>query len=298
MQVLVTVQAATPDLDRAADVVRGPIGSAPGAVGMLVGPTERVAKEQLDLMPELRVLAVAGAGTDAVDVAALSDRGIHLVNAPDSTADPTAELTMCLALMVSRGVQRAMAELSTGIWGGWSYSQTTGRSLDGLTLGLVGYGRIGQRVAALAGVFGMDVIHHTRRTTGLNGYIADLSTLLSRADVVSLHVPLTLDTDGFIDEDAFARMRPGSAIVNTSRGGIIDESALIAALLDGHLSGAALDVFAAEPSIPSDLLEVPNLVVTPHIGTATSSARAAMVQEASAALLHVLFHDTSRNGPN
>lgn len=288
--------APTPALDRSTEVIRGPFGSAPNAGGALVGPTEQVAGEQLDLMPALRVLAVAGAGTDAVDADALSARGIQLVTAPNSTTNPTAELTMCLALMVARGVRGAIAELTTGVWEGWSYDHTVGRSLNGLTLGLVGFGRIGQRVGELADAFGMDVVHHARRATGMSGYVADLPTLLRRADIVSLHVPLTPETFNLIDSGALTSMRPGSALVNTSRGGIVDESALVEVLGNGHLSGAALDVFAAEPSIPRDLLDVPNLVVTPHIGTATSSDRAAMVQEASAALLHALSIDTLTDG--
>lgn len=293
MQVLVTVPTQTPELDRATKVVRGPIGAAPEAIGLLVGPTERVGSDELDLMPALRALAVAGSGTDAVDEMALAARRIQLVSAPDSTTGPTAELTMCLALMVSRGVRAATSELTTNSWSGWSFDHTVGRSLAGLRLGLVGYGRIGQRVGNLAEAFGMDVIHHARNQTGLPGYVPDLNELLAESDIISLHIPLTSETADLIDREAFTRMRTGAAILNTSRGGIVDESALVDALATGRLSGAGIDVFSAEPSVPNGLLGVPNLVITPHIGTATIEARAAMVREASQALLRVLQEATA-----
>lgn len=296
MRVLVTIPAPAPALADIVEVVRGPIGSARDAVGMLVGPTERVGDDDLALMPRLRVLAVAGAGTDAVDADALASRGVQLVSAPSTTADPTAEMSICLALMVSRGVRAATAELTAGTWPGWSFDHIVGRGLGGLTLGLVGYGRIGRRVSELASAFGMHVIHHARRETGATGYLAHLHELLALSDIVSLHVPLTPQTANLIDHEAIATMRPGAALINTSRGGIVDEPALVAALTRRHLSGAGLDVFSEEPSIPRDLLAVPNLVVTPHIGTATEGARAAMVREASIALLRALEQGSADGG--
>jgi glyoxylate reductase len=236
-------------------------------------------------MPALKVLAVAGAGTDAVDTSALESLNIRLISAPNTTAAATAELTICLTLAVSRGILRAANELAKGNWEGWSFDHIVGRSLSGLTMGLVGYGHIGRRVASLASTFGMEVLHHTRRDTLEPGYVSDLETLLTHSDIVSLHVPLTSDTFGLIGVEALAAMKTGAALINTSRGGVVDEIALGEALRAGHLSGAALDVFAAEPSTPWNLLDIPNLLITPHIGTSTASARSSMVEEASTALM-------------
>ena len=284
-KVLVTIPAAVPLLEEAVEVVRGSIETASDAIGLLVGPTDRVGREELARMPALRVLAVAGAGTDAVDSEALRQRGVQLLSAPEATVAATAELTICLSLMISRGIPSAIAELETGSWSGWSFDHVVGRGLEGLTFGLIGYGRIGRRVAELASALGMNVIHHTRRDAGLSGYVPDLGAVLQQSDIVSIHVPLTPATRGLIGQDELGMMRPAAALINTSRGGIVDEEALVQALVDGRLSGAALDVFVDEPGIPSALLEVPNLIVTPHVGTATAAARAAMVDEASKALL-------------
>ncbi len=287
-QVLVTIPAAAPMLEQAFDIVRGGIGAAPDAVGLLVGPTDLVGVDELAAMPHLEVVAVAGAGTDAVDQEALKARRIQLLNAPIATVEPTAELTICLALMVSRGVDRAGKDLADGSWTGWSFDHVVGRGLRGLTLGLVGHGRIGTRVGELAEAFGMNVLHHTRRDTQLKGYVPDLPSILNQVDILSLHVPLTPETTGLMGCEEFRLMRAGSALLNTSRGGVVDERALVDSLASGHLSGAALDVFSAEPGIPTDLMDVPNLVLSPHIGTATEDARGAMVQEAAEGLLRVL----------
>lgn len=285
---LVTIPAQTPFLDDVVDVVRGPVGSARDATALLVGPTEPVGVAELASMPALQVIAVAGSGTDAVDAAALEARGIRLVCAPEATVAPTAELTLALMLMVSRGIPRAVSQLESGVWEGWSFDHLVGRGLAGLTLGLVGNGRIGQRVALLARAFGMTVIFHTRGRNVDAGYRAHLTDLLRESDIVSLHVPLTAETRGLIDAEAVSMMREGAALINTSRGGIVDEAAVLAALQSGYLSGAGFDVFAAEPHAPSELLGIENLVVTPHIGTATSAAREAMVLEAATNLLAAL----------
>lgn len=283
-----TIPADVPVLNDAVTVVRGAVGTAPDAQGMLVGPSDRVGRAELARMPLLRVVAVAGSGTDAVDVAALHDRGIRLVSAATTTAATTAELTMCLVLMVSRGVPHAIAELTEQTWTGWSFDHVVGRGLQGLTIGLVGYGRIARKVAELASAFGMEIRHHARHDTRIEGYMPSLTGLLATSDVVSLHVPLTADTEGFIGRDEIGAMRPGAALINTSRGRILDELALIEALEEGRLSGAGLDVFAAEPAIPHRLLAAPNLLITPHIGTSTATTRDAMAREASEELLKML----------
>ncbi|GED98948.1 NAD(P)-dependent oxidoreductase [Gordonia crocea] len=287
-RVLVTIPAPVSALDGPFEVVYGPIGSASDAEALLVGPTDRVDGAVLDSMPSLSVVAVAGAGTDAVDQDAISARGITLVSAPEATVVPTAELAVCLILMVSRGVPAAVAELDDQTWPGWAFDHVVGRGVAGLTLGLVGYGRIARRVADMAAALGMTVLHHRRTPSEEPGFRAELPDLLAASDVVSIHVPRTPETVNLIGAREIALMPPGSALVNTSRGGIVDEDALLRALASGHLSGAGVDVFVAEPGIPSRLLGVPNLVVTPHIGSATAQARAGMAEEAAAHLLAAL----------
>lgn len=287
-RVLVTIPAELRFLEGIVDVVRGPIGTAPDATAVLLGPTQRFGSADLESMPYLEVVAVAGSGTDAVDAAALEARGIDLVCAPDATVGSTAELTLALMLMVSRGIPSAISELESGEWIGWSFDHLVGRGLAGLTLGLVGHGRIGRRVARLASAFEMSVIFHTRTARAEPGYRANLNELLSESDIVSLHLPLTDRTRGLVDADSIAAMREGAALVNTSRGGIVDETAVLEALRSGHLSGAAFDVFAAEPLTPIELLGVENLIVTPHIGTSTRGARDAMAREAATNLVEAL----------
>lgn len=285
---LVTIPGQIPILDGVVEVLRGPVGSAREATALLVGPTESVGVAAITSMPNLQVVAVAGSGTDAVDAAALEARGIRLVCAPEATVAPTAELTLALMLMVSRGIPKAVSQLESGAWDGWSFDHVVGRGIAGLTLGLVGHGRIGQRVARLARACEMTVIFHTRSGSIGADYRPHLSDLLGEADIVSLHVPLTFQTRGLLDAEAIGKMRRGAALINTSRGGVVDEAAVLAALRSGHLSGAGFDVFAAEPHTPSELLGVENLVVTPHIGTATIAARESMVLEAATNLLAAL----------
>lgn len=287
-RVLVTIPSDVPVLEGVVQVVRGAVGSTPSADALLVGPTDRIGANELEKMPHLRVVAVAAAGTDAVDVDELRRRNIVLVNAPEATTTPTAEIALCLLLMVSRGIKESVAELESRRWRGWSFDHVIGRDIANLTLGLVGYGRIGRRVAHLAQAFGMDVLHYCRTDTGEPGYRASLHALLAESDVISLHLPLTDETVGMISAEVISRMRTGAALVNTSRGGLVDEGALCDALTSGHLSGAGLDVFADEPKIPEKLFGLPNLVVTPHIGTSTVRAREAMANEAATNLVREL----------
>jgi phosphoglycerate dehydrogenase-like enzyme len=287
-RILVTLPWDTSALDGRADIRRVPAGRWEDAEGLLIGPTDPLTRADLRLMPTLRAVAVAGSGVDAVDAAALAERGIILIAAPEPTVAPTAELTVALMLMVSRGIRPAMTELTSGTWPGWTFDRVQGRDLAGLTLGLVGFGRIGRRVAQLAEPFGMRILHHTRTPTGLTGWRAELDELLRESDIVSLHVPLTDSTRHLMGREAFETMPNGSALINTSRGGVVDESALADALVSGRLSGAGIDVFQSEPGIPAALMSLPNLVVTPHIGSATAATREAMFEDAARALLAAL----------
>lgn len=245
--------------------------------------------------PTLRVVANVAVGVDNVDVAAADARGIVVTNTPGVLDAATADLAMFLVLAVRRRVLDAMAQLRDGQWRGFALDRSLGNDLAGSTLGLVGYGRIGRRVAARAKAFDMVVLHHARTPTGAPGFVAQLDELLVAADVVSLHLPLTATTRGLLDARRLALIGADGALVNTSRGLVIDEVALCEALETRRLGGAGLDVFATEPDVSHRLLACPNLVATPHIGSATWETRAAMCELAVDAVLDVL---AGRRPPN
>jgi glyoxylate reductase len=231
-----------------------------------VGPTE------LDLLPDLRLVGNYGVGYDNVDVAACRERGIAVTNTPGVLDAAVAELALALMLACRRELVLADRFVRDGRWHtGWSRPQRLGHDLAGSTLGLVGMGRIGSEVARRAEVLGMRVVHH-RRSDGL-----PLDELLRSAEVVSLHVPLTPETHGFISRERLALLQDGALLVNTARGAIVDEEALVDELVSGRIS-AGLDVFAEEPRVPERLLDLPNVVLTPHIASATVETRAAMTR--------------------
>jgi glyoxylate reductase len=262
------------------------LARAAGREGLMTMLTDRIDDELLDAAgPQLRVVANFAVGFDNVDVQACTRRGVIVSNTPDVLTQATTELTIALMLALVRRVvegDRLVRRREDWIW---APNMMLGRGLAGLTLGLVGYGRIGRAVARLAGAHGMTVVHSTR-TSGL-----PLEELLARADVVSLHLPLSEETRHLIDADALARMKPGAVLVNTSRGPIVDEAALAVALADGTIAGAALDVFEREPEVTEALLALENVVLTPHLGSATLETREAMGMLCVQALRAVLLED-------
>ena len=245
--------------------------------------TDRVDAELLDACPQLRAVANMAVGTDNVDLEAAAARGIPVGNTPGVLTDATADLAMALILAVTRRLAEGAARVREGRWGAWQPAQDLGSDLAGATLGVVGFGRIGQAVARRAEGFGMRVIY-TELSSGLT-----LEELLGESDVVSVHAPLTPDTRHLIDAAALARMKPTAYLVNTARGGIVDQVALREALHAGSIAGAALDVTDPEPLPPDDpLLDAPNLLVVPHIGSATTGTRARMAAMAVDNLLAAL----------
>jgi glyoxylate reductase len=222
-------------------------------------------------------------GTDNVDLEAAAERGIPVGNTPDVLTDATADLAFALLLALARRIPEGAALVREGRWRTWEPAADLGADLAGATLGIVGRGRIGEAVARRAAGFGMHVVHSSRRS-GL-----PLEELLERADFVSLHTPLTPETRHLVDADALRRMKRSARLVNTSRGGVVDQAALRAALLEGEIAGAALDVTDPEP-LPADdpLLEAPNLLVVPHVGSATERTRARMAEMAVENLLAAL----------
>jgi glyoxylate reductase len=237
---------------------------------------ERIDDETLELFPNLKIVANYGAGYDTVEVEACAARGVAVTNTPGVLTAATAELAFALLLAVRRRIVAGDRAVREGRWrGGWADPDFLGRDVGGSTLGIVGYGRIGRAVSHLAAAFGMGVLYHSRRRED-EGW-RSLDQLLSEADAVSLHVPLTPETRGMLDAERLALLRDGACLVNTARGQIVDEDALVRELVSGRIE-AGLDVFAHEPEVPRELLGLPNVVLTPHIGSATAETREAMTR--------------------
>jgi glyoxylate reductase len=238
---------------------------------------EAVDRSAIERFPNLRVVANYGAGYDLIDVDACRERGIAVTNTPGVTAAATADLALGLILAVRRRIAAGDRVIRSGRWGsGWADEPLKGDEMAGATLGIVGLGRTGRAVAQRAVGFEMRVLHTRSRPYGDPGY-RSLDELLGESDVVSLHVPLTDETRGFIDARRLALMPDGAALINTSRGPVVDEPALVVELVSGRLR-AGLDVFADEPNVPRELFELENVVMTPHLGTATQATREAMTR--------------------
>ena len=241
-------------------------------VEILVEAVVAVGPDELDLLPDLRLVANYGVGYDRVDVRACRERGVSVTNTPGVLDAAVADLTLALILACRRHLVESDRFVREGRWRrGWARPELLGRDLARSTLGLVGMGRIGSEVARRAEAFGMRIVLH-RRTDGL-----PLDELLRTADVVSLHVPLTPETHGLISRERLALLQDGATLVNTARGAIVDEEALVEELASGRIS-AGLDVFADEPRVPERLLDLPNVVLAPHIASATVETRAAMTR--------------------
>jgi glyoxylate reductase len=256
---------------------------AAAADGLLTMLTDRVDGALLDAAPSVRAVANMAVGTDNIDLDAAASRGVAVGNTPGVLTDATADLAMALLLAVARRLPEGHARVREGRWGPWQPAQDLGSDLAGATLGIVGWGRIGQAVARRAEAFGMRV-SHSSRSSGV-----PLEALLEDADAVSLHTPLTPDTHHLIDARALKRMKPSAYLVNTARGPVVDQAALRDALVTGEIAGAALDVTDPEPLPAGDpLLGAPNLLVVPHIGSATTGTRARMASMAVDNLLAAL----------
>jgi glyoxylate reductase len=238
--------------------------------------------------PRLRVVANVGVGYDNVDVRAAADLGIAVCNTPGVLDETTADLAFFLVLAASRRTTDAESVLRSGHWTGFHADEFLGVDVYGRTLGVVGFGRIGRAVARRAAGFGMQVLHHTRHDTGVPGWVGDLDELLTCADAVSLHVPLTDETRGLVDARRLALIGPEGVLVNTARGPVVDEAALAEALEAGTIFGAGLDVYEREPTVDPRLLRAPHAVLLPHIGSASEATRRRMVQLACTGAVEVL----------
>ncbi|HET9544963.1 MAG TPA: D-glycerate dehydrogenase [Gaiellaceae bacterium] len=261
-----------------------------GADGLLTMLTDAVDAELLDAAgPQLRVVANHATGHDNVDLAAARERGVTVTTTPGVLERATAEHTIALLLALTRRVAEGDRFLRRGEPWAWAPTFMLGHGLAGRTLGLVGLGRIGAEVARLAAALGLEVVYTARTPRDVPYPRLPLGELLAGADAVSLHVPLTDETRGLIGAEELGLMRPGAVLVNTARGPIVDEAALAGALRAGEIAGAALDVFEHEPAVHPGLLELENVVLTPHTASATHEAREAMGRLCVEALTAVLL---------
>jgi len=250
--------------------------------------------------PRLQVIGRAGVGVDNVDLDAATRAGITVVNAPTGNTIAAAEHTIALLLALARRVPAADASIRRGEW---ARGPLQGVQLRGRSLGIIGLGKIGMAVAERARGLGMVLLgsdpYVTAEQAALRGVeLVELEALLARSDAVTVHVPLTRSTTTLIDAKAIARMKPGAFVLNVARGGIVDEAALAAALRDGRLGGAGIDVFENEPPTDSPLLEAPNTVLTPHLGASTAEAQIAVAEEIAEQVLDVLDGRPARYAVN
>lgn len=257
--------------------------------------TDWIDAEVMDAGPDLRIVANIAVGYDNLDGAAARSRGIAVTNTPDVLTEATADFAWGLILGITRRIGEGERLLRSGAWTGWALDFMLGSDLRGKQLGIVGLGRIGQAVAARAGAFGMRVAYTTldaddtvSAPRGGAWTRMSLDELLTSSDVVSLHVPLTPETRRLIDRRTLARMKRSAYLINTSRGPVIDEEALAWALGERLIAGAALDVYEREPAVHPGLMGLENVLLAPHLGSATIETRTAMADLAASNVLAVL----------
>ncbi|PKL92293.1 MAG: D-glycerate dehydrogenase, partial [Gemmatimonadetes bacterium HGW-Gemmatimonadetes-1] len=276
------VTLATQDRPTTSETLQRALGEADGVLCTL---TDRITAEVLAANPlRTRILAPFGVGVDNIDLAAAAAHDIVVTNTPGVLTDDTADLAMLLILAVMRRSSGGERLVRVGGWTGWTPTNHLGRQVSGATLGVIGFGRIGQAVARRAHHgFGMRVLAWGRTpppeawlaSMGVE-YVASLDAVMARSDVVSLHLPSTSETRGIINAERLALMKPGAFLVNTARGDIVDDDALIAAIRDGRLAGAGLDVYRGEPVVDPRLLALEQVTLLPHLGSATVETREAM----------------------
>ncbi len=252
--------------------------------------TDTIDRRVLDAAPALRIVANVAVGYNNIDVRSAAARGIVVTNTPDVLTDAVADFTWALILAVTRRLGEGERLIRRGGWAGWALDFMLGTELAGKQLGIVGMGRIGRAVAAKAAAFGMTVAcaSRSRRETTDGAIVMPFDQLLSSSDVVSLHVPLTSGTHHLIDQRALMRMKRSAYLVNTSRGAVVDEAALAWALGERLIAGAALDVYEHEPELHPSLLALDNVILAPHLGSATRETRTAMADLAISNVLAVL----------
>lgn len=265
-----------------------------GKSGIMCLSTDRIDARVLEAGTALKVVSTVAVGYDHIDVKTATQRGILVTNTPGAVTESTADLTWGLLLSVARRIPEGDRYIRAGQWDAWRLMFMLGRDIHAQTLGIVGMGRIGQAVARRARGFGMRVLYHNRNRleqaveAELGATWVELSTLLRQADFVSLHVPLTAETRHCIGEAELRMMQPTAYLINTARGPVVEEPALIRALQEGWIAGAGLDVFEYEPQVPQSLRELDNVVLVPHIGSASVATRDKMAIMAAQNLVAAL----------
>lgn len=275
-----------------------------GQDGLMCALTDRVDAALLERCPRLKVVANIAVGYNNIDVAACSARGIKVTNTPGVLDDSTADLAWALMLATARRVTEVEAYIRQGEWTGWKLKQWLGVDVHHATLGIVGMGRIGQAIAKRAQGFDMNVMYCNRKRVALdieqrlNARHVSLQELLSQSDFVILQVPYTPQTHHLIGAAQLANMKPGAILINSTRGGVVDDAALITALKTGVIRAAGLDVFENEPKLNPGFLELKNVVLVPHIGSSTEATRRAMAMTAAKNLVTALSGQRPPNWVN
>lgn len=271
------------------------------AEGLLCLLSEPIDAEVLDAAPKLKVIANYAVGTNNIDLKLAKSRGIRVCNTPDVLTETTAELAFALTLAACRRIVEGDAFVREGKFTGWEPELLLGRDVHGATVGVVGMGRIGQAYARRAKACGASILYYNRTRlpgeieTPLGAERVELGELLAESDFVSLHCPLTPETTHLISSERLARMKPTAYLINTARGPVVDEAALVAALQNGKLAGAGLDVFEREPQLAEGLATLPNVVLAPHTGSASIKTRTRMAQMCARDILAVLSGNEPAN---
>lgn len=272
-------------IDGAAKDLRSALDVASWPEALLLSVDSRLDRKTVGLLPKsIKVVATYSVGTDHLNLKALAERDIRVLNTPDVLSNAVAEAAVFLTLGLARRAQESIDLVRSGQWKGWTPSQLVGFELRGRTAGIVGMGRIGREIARMLAALGMRIAYHNSRPVpegtiaGDFAYHPTLAGLLGASDVVILACPATPQTIGMINRETLAQMRRGGVLVNSARGTLVKDDALFEALQSGHLAGAALDVFDNEPNFDRRYLELPNVFMTPHIGSSTIEARVSMAE--------------------
>jgi len=272
-----------------------------GKAGALTTLSDRVDAALLARCPELKAVCNIAVGFNNFDLAACTAAGVMATNTPGVLDDSTADFVWALILATARRVSESERTLRAGQWTGWKLKQFLGTDVHHATLGILGMGRIGQKVARRALGFDMRVLYHNRnrlpheQEQALNATYVSQDELFARSDILSIHTPYAPDTHHLIGAAEFARMKPGAIFIHASRGGVVDDAALVEALRSGRLAGAGLDVYEGEPNLNRDLLGFENVVLTPHIASSSEATRRSMAMLAARNLVAALAGETPPN---